>query len=75
MAPFKKKKHGFTHLHLVPRLRMSGTTPFPPTYTFIAWTGKTVPFTLQTRLYLPTTTAYTIWITACLDLSYRIPCS
>ena len=53
-------KHGFTHLHLVPRSKINRATPLPPIYTLIAWTGKTVPFTLQTRLYLSTTTAYTI---------------
>ena len=32
-----------THLHLVPRLRMSGVPPLLPLYGFIAWTGNTSP--------------------------------
>ena len=30
----------FTHLHLVPRLRMSGAVPLLPLYAFMAWTRK-----------------------------------
>jgi hypothetical protein len=30
------------HLHLVPRLRMSGLTPLCPLYTFMEWAGKTL---------------------------------
>jgi hypothetical protein len=31
------------HLHLVPRLRMSGAIPVLPLYAFMVWTGKTLP--------------------------------
>lgn len=31
-----------THLHLVPRLRISGATLLLPLYAFLAWTGKTL---------------------------------
>ena len=31
-----------THIHLVPRLRMSGAVPLLPLYAFMAWTGKTL---------------------------------
>ena len=31
------------HLHLVPRLRMSGAIPLLPLYAFRVWTGKTLP--------------------------------
>jgi hypothetical protein len=30
------------HLHLVPRLRMSGVVPLLPLHGFMAWTGTTV---------------------------------
>lgn len=33
-----------TNLHLVPSLRVSGTIPLLPLCTFLACTGKTVPF-------------------------------
>ena len=33
-----------THLHLLPRLRMSGGVPLLPLYPSMAWTGKTLPF-------------------------------
>ena len=36
-----------THLHLVPRLRMSGAIPLLPLYAFVAWTGKALPFYLS----------------------------
>jgi hypothetical protein len=29
-----------THLHLVPMLRMSGTTPLLPQYVFMVWKGR-----------------------------------
>ena len=30
--------------HLVPRLKMNGSTPVLPLYAFMEWTGKTVTF-------------------------------
>ena len=38
-----------THLRLVPRLRMTGTTPLFPTHAFMAWTGKPVPLPLFSK--------------------------
>ena len=35
------------HLHLVPRLKMSGAVPLLLIYAFIAWTGKTLPFCIN----------------------------
>jgi hypothetical protein len=35
------------HLHLLPRLRMSGSVPLLPIYAFIDWTGKTLPFCIN----------------------------
>ena len=35
-----------THLNLVPRLRMSGAIPLLVLYTFMAWTGTTLPLLL-----------------------------
>ena len=37
-----------THLHLTPRLRMSGVVPLRPLYAFMAWIGTNLllPFTL-----------------------------
>jgi hypothetical protein len=32
-----------THLHLVLRLRMNGAIPLLPLYSFMVWTGKTLP--------------------------------
>jgi hypothetical protein len=34
-----------THFHLIPWLRMSGTVAHLTLYTFMAWTGRTLPFT------------------------------
>jgi hypothetical protein len=34
-----------THFYLIPRLRMSGAVPLLRLYTFMAWTGRTLPFT------------------------------
>lgn len=31
----------------MPKLKMSGTTPLPPLYTFMAWTGKLHLFTFN----------------------------
>jgi len=36
-----------THLHLVPRLSMSGAVPLLPIYAFIAWTGKILTFCIN----------------------------
>ena len=36
-----------TNLHLVLRLRMSGAIPLLSLYTFMAWTGATLPLTLH----------------------------
>jgi len=33
-----------THIHLLPRLRMSGAVPLIPIYAFVAWTGKILHF-------------------------------
>jgi hypothetical protein len=33
-----------TQLHMMPRLRMHGTVTMFPLYTFIAWSGKILPF-------------------------------
>jgi hypothetical protein len=38
-----------THICVVPRLRMSGGAPLLPLYTFTAWRGKTLPFTVPTN--------------------------
>jgi len=35
-----------THLHPVLRLRMSGAIPLLCLYAVMAWTGKTLPFTI-----------------------------
>jgi len=35
-----------THLHLVPRLGMSGAIPLPPYNAFMAYSGKSSPFTM-----------------------------
>jgi hypothetical protein len=35
-----------THLHLVPRLRMSGAIPLLPLYDFMAWTETKFPYLL-----------------------------
>ena len=45
-----------THLHLAPRVRMSGAVPVLPLYAFMAWTGETLPFFYFVRsgLYVPT---------------------
>jgi len=37
-----------THVHLVPRLRMSGALPLLPIQAFKTWTGQTLPFCLDT---------------------------
>jgi len=35
-----------THLHLAPKLRMSGAMPLLPLYAFVTWTVNTLPFLL-----------------------------
>jgi hypothetical protein len=34
------------HLHVVPRLRMSGAVPLLPLCAFMVWTGQTLPVPL-----------------------------
>ena len=40
-----------THLHPLPRLRMNGVILLRPLYAFMAWTGKSSPFTGQTIIF------------------------
>jgi len=37
------------HLHLVPRLRMSGAVPLLPLHAFMVWTRITLPLILSSR--------------------------
>ena len=45
-----------SHLHLVPRLRMSGAVPVLPPYAFMLWTGKMLPSVYVFLLHI-------IWMT------------
>jgi len=48
-----------THLHLLPRLRMTGAVPLLPLYPSMAWTGKTLSFiTLCLKFNITTGTKF-----------------
>jgi len=53
-----------THLHLWPRLRMSGAVPLLPLYPSMAWTGETLPF-ITLWLKFTITTGIKFFMTSC----------